>query len=102
MTIPPINPFAGMSVVGPDDRKAIQLEREHDKTQTQIVKKAAGDGEASATESASDRDADGRENWERRGPTPKAKGDAESPVPEAPRHSRDPSGQRGTHLDLDG
>lgn len=102
MTIPPINPFAGMSVVGPDDRKAIQQEREHDKTQTQISKKAAGDGEASATESASDRDADGRESWERRSASQRANRDSESPAPEAPRHSRDPSGQRGNLLDLDG
>jgi hypothetical protein len=46
MSVPPLNPFAGMAAIGPNDRKSIQHEREQDKSQTKIEQKAIGDSEA--------------------------------------------------------
>jgi hypothetical protein len=102
MNIPPINHFAGMAVQSPDDRKAIQQDREHEKTQSQMTKKAAGDGEATALESATDRDADGQQNWQRQDSVPQVSREPEVAASIPPQHSRDPYNQRGNHLDLEG
>ncbi len=103
MTIPPINPFAGMAASGLHDRKAIEHEREQDKSLTKLEQRAAGDGEAEALESSADRDADGRQNWNRHGSSPdKPTSETEVSQPTAPRHSRDPYRERGNQLDLDG
>jgi hypothetical protein len=103
MTIPPINPFAGMAAAGLNDRRAIQEEREQDKSQTKIEQRAVGDGEADALESAADRDADGRQNWQGGGGQPQpSPGEAPGQAATTPRHSRDPYQQRGNRLDLDG
>jgi hypothetical protein len=104
MSVPPLNPFAGMAAIGLNDRKAIQQEREQDKTQAKIEQKAIGDSEATALESATDRDADGRQNWhgsEQQSQEP-AIDESGNPAPRVPRHSRDPYNERGNTLDLDG
>jgi hypothetical protein len=104
MTIPPINPFAGMASSGLHDRKAIEQEREQNKTLTKLEQRATGDAEADALESSADRDADGRQNWNRPGSSPDktAISETDEPGPTAPRHSRDPYHERGNRLDLDG
>jgi hypothetical protein len=59
---------------------------------------AAGIGETEEHGRAFERDADGRRLWEL-GPQEKQ---AEEPPPESPRQGRDPSGDRGTQLDVSG
>lgn len=104
MNIPPINPFAGMAANGVHDRKAIQQEHEQEKTQNKLEQRAAGDGEAQALESAADRDADGRQNWQRKADSPHPLGtdETDGSPPTPTRHSRDPYHERGNQLDLDG
>ena len=104
MSLPPINPFAGMAANGPDDRRAFGAEREQNRVQTQISGRAVGDAESNPTEAAADRDADGRQNWQRPATTPAAEEeqvDGGEPIVEA-HHSRDPYHERGNLLDIDG
>lgn len=60
---------------------------------------AAGIGETEQDEAASDRDADGRRLWEV-GPNREDSGEAENGL--AAQTAKDPTGQRGTQLDLSG
>jgi len=106
MSLPPINPFAGLAAVGADDRRTQQQEREQNRTQEKIQDRATGDAESAAMEAATDRDADGRQNWQRPS-TARRDPDSDStptdPEPNAERpHNRDPYHVRGNHLDLDG
>lgn len=61
------------------------------------AEKAAGIGEAEQDEQASDRDADGRRIWEQ---PPNGKSESAENVDE--HRTPDPSGDRGTQLDLSG
>jgi len=106
MSLPPINPFAGMAAVGPNDFRAWQSEREQHRLQGQLEARAAGDGESAPAEASTDRDADGRQSWERRPPRPtEEREDSENgqTSSDAARpHPRDPHQERGLHLDVDG
>jgi len=102
MSLPPINPFAGMGAVNGEERRAAQQEREQDRLHTRNTDRAAGDAESAATSETADRDADGRQLWQDQ-QTPAGEETEESTdTPPAPPVSRDPSGVRGTQLDLDG
>ncbi|MFO7902635.1 MAG: hypothetical protein ACQESR_08265 [Planctomycetota bacterium] len=78
-----------------------QQETAEQSRQTQAAEKAeeaAGIGQTEQDEEASDRDADGRRLWEH---LPEGQDDEEEQSEE--RHlGRDPTGQVGGHLDLDG
>jgi hypothetical protein len=106
MNLPPINPFAGMASVNPQDLRGLQNEREQHRLQGKLEARAAGDGESVPTDPAADRDADGRQGWQRPAPSGKDDPAGAAPVESAPEssrpHSRDPYQERGTHLDLDG
>jgi hypothetical protein len=103
MNIPPLHPLAGMVGIPSEDRRAVQQDREQNRVVSEIAQRAAGDGESTATEAASDRDADGRQGWRRREPSPQDPGSATTAPESAVRpHSRDPYHQSGNHLDLDG
>lgn len=65
----------------------------------QRAENAAGVGETEQDEATSERDADGRRLWERQDGRPPQE---ESPPPQEPVASRDPTGQSGTQLDLSG
>jgi len=63
------------------------------------AEQAAGIGQTEQDEGASDRDADGRRPWEQAPGAPSADAtDAESSPPKTP----DPTGTRGTQIDLTG
>ena len=63
---------------------------------------AAGVGETEQDEQASDRDADGRRLWEKPATSDQQPADEESPPQTDRPAGRDPHGQCGQHLDLQG
>lgn len=64
--------------------------------------KAEGIGQTEQEEQASDRDADGRRPWEIGGQAAEQEPD-DAGLPASEKHgARDPSGERGQHLDLNG
>ncbi len=89
--------------------KGSDLERAPDDVSNQVrhtesaqsAESAAGVGQTEEDQEASDRDADGRRPWEAPADVPPPPQDADEQAGQAPR-SKDPTGQRGTHLDLSG
>jgi hypothetical protein len=90
-----------------------EVERVHQETSTHdrevesanLAEEAAGVGVTHEEEATGERDADGRTPWQLPDPPPTelATTSSEAIVEEAvPHHAKDPSGQSGTHLDVDG
>lgn len=108
MSIPPINPFAGMGAVQrTDDQRQIHQEREQYQDVQKQTSASETDAAAAATEASADRDADGRQAWHQSEAPPKEPTEDQSEVPENPSdHSAEPGRgidhQRGNLLDLDG
>ncbi len=63
------------------------------------AEKSAGIGQTEEEQEAGERDADGRRLWEDTRPAPE---DATQEDEPADRQSKDPTGERGNHLDLTG
>lgn len=99
MSIPPINPFAGMAAQQPsDDQRQIQREREQAGDVAKLTSSSETDAEAAATAASSDRDADGRQAWQGPPPPPAE----EKSEPEVPGRSRGVDLITGKLIDLDG
>lgn len=86
-----------------------QATQEHQTVQRELqaaehANQAEGVGVAHEDSATGERDADGRLPWERSSPHPRAA--ASEPTPDEPRetslHAKDPSGNAGTQLDIDG
>ncbi len=104
MSMPPINPFAGLAATGSDDRRQVQQEREQRRAQDKVEAKAGADSEMPATEASSDRDADGRQmpsSQEQSHKNEDRENEAQSP-PLQTNKSIDLEKSRGNQIDLEG
>lgn len=100
MSIPPINPFAGLAASQhTDEKRQIHNEREQYQDVAKMNSASETDAEAAATAASSDRDADGRQAWSQ------AEGKEMEEENESQASEDRPRGidhERGNQLDLDG
>lgn len=100
MSIPPINPFAGLAAnQHTDEKRQIHNEREQYQDVSKMNSASETDAEAAATAASSDRDADGRQAWSQNAAQETSEEEELSSEAERPRSI---DHQRGNQLDLEG